>query len=80
MKLLGTIAMILAAAVRGAPAAAATTIPFTSGGSISSGYAGADQALTFSSGGVSASVTAWSANKRGVISPGQLGVCLLASA
>ena len=80
MKLLGTIPMILAAAVRGAPAAAATTISFSSGGSINSGHAGADQALTISSGGVSASVTAWSANKRGVISPGQLGVCLLASA
>lgn len=80
MKLLGTIPMILAAAVLGAPAAAATTISFTSGGSISSGYAGANQALIFSSGGLSASVTAWSANNKGVISPGQLGVCLLASA
>jgi hypothetical protein len=80
MKLLGTIPMILAAAVLGAPAAAATTISFTLGGSISSGYAGANQALIFSSGGLSASVTAWSANNKGVISPGQLGVCLLASA
>jgi|694.fasta_scaffold57597_4 hypothetical protein len=80
MKSLGSIPMILAAAVLGAPAAAATTISFTLGGSISSGYAGADQALNFSSGGVSVSVTAWSANNKGVISPGQLGVCLLASA
>jgi hypothetical protein len=57
MKSLGSIPMILAAAVLGAPAAAATTISFTLGGSISSGYAGADQALNFSSGGVSVSVT-----------------------
>lgn len=74
MKLLGTVPILLAAAALAAPATAATTISFTSGGSISSGYAGTGQALTFSNGGVSARVTAWSANNRGVISPGQLGV------
>lgn len=74
MKLLGTVPIILAAATLAAPANAATTISFTSGASINSGYAGTGQALTFSNGGVSARVTAWSVNSRGVISPGQLGV------
>lgn len=74
MKLRSTVPIILAAAALAAPATAATTISFTSGGSISSGYAGTGEALTFSGGGVSARVTAWSANNRGVISPGQLGV------
>lgn len=74
MKLQRVLPLILLPTALGSPALAATTISFTSGGSVSSGYAAPGQALTFTGDGITATVTGWSVNSRGEISSGQLGV------
>jgi PEP-CTERM motif len=74
MRVLGSAILILASTALGAPAFAATTISFTSGGPAGSGYSSSGAAVAFTSNGITATVTGWSVNSRGVISPGQLGV------
>ena len=74
MKLLGKITLMLAATALGSSAFAATTISFTLGGSVSSGYSNTGEAVAFTNNGITATLTGWSVNSQGVISAGRVSV------